>query len=114
MSEVAGPVAAEMYVVDSPYEVANWRPLVHWLLYIPHAFIEYTLTLRSLAGVVFLIYWVMFIFTGRLHPGLYGLMTLYERYSQRTDSYLVGFSEAYPPFDFHMAVPTTTPTRRSR
>ena len=103
MSEVAGPVAAEIYVVDSPYEVANWRPLAHWVLYIPHAIIQYGL--RTLAGVAFLVYWVMLIFTGRLHRGLFGLMVLYERYSQRTDSYLVGFSEVYPPFDFHMGSP---------
>ena len=37
----------EYYAVDSPYEVARWRPLVHWLLFIPHGVIAYSL--RSLA-----------------------------------------------------------------
>lgn len=91
---------SDYYVVDSPYEVANWRPLVHWLLFIPHGIILYAM--RALAGVVFLIYWVAFLFTGRLNGGLYGVMAMYERYSERATSYLVGFSEIYPPFDFDL------------
>ncbi len=86
---------AKMYVVDSPYEVARWRPLVHWVLYIPHAIIQQAL--RSLAAAAFFVYWVFFVFTGRPNPGLYGVLAMYERYSQRADSFLVGFSERYPP-----------------
>jgi hypothetical protein len=85
-------------LVDSPYEVARWRPLVNWVLYIPHAIILYALQILSRA--VFLIYWVMFLFTGRLHPGLYGVMVMYERYNARAGGFLVGFSESYPPFEF--------------
>ncbi len=86
------------YVVDSPYEVARWRPLVHWLLFIPHAVISYAL--RSLACAVALVYWLVLLFTGRLNRGLYGMMALYERYDSRATGFLVGFSETYPPFDF--------------
>lgn len=86
------------YVVDSPYEVARWRPLVNWLLFIPHAIILHGL--RALAGVVGLVYWLMLIFTGKLHRNLYGMMVLYERYSARATGFLVGFSEIYPPFEF--------------
>jgi hypothetical protein len=85
-------------IVESPYEVARWRPLVNWVLYIPHAIILYGL--QIFARMVFLVYWVMFIFTGTLHPGLYGMMALYERYNARAGGFLVGFSELYPPFDF--------------
>ena len=85
-------------VVDSPYKVANWRPLVNWVLYIPHAIILYAL--QALARAVFLVYWVIFLFTGKLHPGLYGVMAMYERYNARAGGFLCGFSELYPPFDF--------------
>jgi hypothetical protein len=85
-------------VVDSPYEVANWRPLVNWLLYIPHAIILYGL--QILARAVFAIYWLMLLFTGKLHPGLYGMMVMYERYNARASGFLVGWSETYPPFEF--------------
>jgi hypothetical protein len=84
--------------VDSPYELARWRPLVNWVLYIPHAVILYAL--QILARAVFAVYWVMFIVTGKLHTGLYGMMVMYERYNARASGFLVGFSELYPPFDF--------------
>ena len=61
------------YAVDSPYEVARWRPLVHWLLFIPHGVIAYSL--RSLACVVAVVYWLVLLFTGKLNRGLYGMMT---------------------------------------
>lgn len=89
----------DYYVVESPYEVARWRPLVHWLLFIPHAVISYAL--RTLAGVVAVVYWLVLLVTGKLNRGLYGVMTLYARYDSRATGYLVGFSESYPPFDFH-------------
>lgn len=86
------------FVVDSPYEIARWRPLVQWLLFIPHAVISYAL--RSFACAVAVIYWLVLLFTGRLDRGLYGMMVLYERYESRATGYLVGFSETFPPFDF--------------
>ena len=49
---------------------------------------------------------VFFVFTGKLNGGLYGVMALHERYSQRTNSFLVGFSERYPPFDFDLVKAT--------
>ncbi|NIR37073.1 MAG: DUF4389 domain-containing protein [Actinobacteria bacterium] len=88
----------DMLVVDSPYQLANWRPLVNWLLYIPHGIIAYVL--GAVARAVFLIYWVGFIFTGRLIPGLYGFLAMYERYNTRAAGFLIGYSEQYPPFDF--------------
>jgi Domain of unknown function (DUF4389) len=86
-------------VVDSPYELARWRPLVNWVLYIPHAIILYGL--QILSNAVFVVYWLMLIFTGKLHPGLYGIMTMYERYNTRAAGFLLGYSETYPPFDFN-------------
>jgi hypothetical protein len=98
MSQVTVDSRQPYLVVDSPYEVARWRPLVNIVLYIPHAIIANAL--QALSGAVFLVYWVMFLFTGTLHPGLYSLMVMYERYEARATGFLVGFSELYPPFDF--------------
>ena len=53
---------------------------------------------------MFFVYWLMLIFTGKLHPGMFGVMAMYERYNARAGGFLVGYSETYPPFDFN---PTT-------
>lgn len=88
----------QCYVVDSPYEVARWRPLVHWLLFVPHGIILYAL--QIVASVVAFVYWLILLFTGKLNRDLFGMMVLYERYNSRATGFLLGFSESYPPFDF--------------
>jgi len=98
MNTVTMDQGPQYLTVDSPHELARWRPLVNWVLYIPHGIIIYGL--QILARVVFFVYWVMFVFTGRLHRGLYGVMVMYERYNARAGGFLCGFSEQYPPFDF--------------
>ena len=98
MNEVTMDSRQPYLVVDSPYEVARWRPLVNWLLFIPHCVILYAL--QALARTVFAVYWLMFLFTGKLHPGLYAVMAMNERYDIRASGFLLGFSEVYPPFDF--------------
>ncbi|MEO6653301.1 MAG: DUF4389 domain-containing protein [Ilumatobacteraceae bacterium] len=91
---------APYYVIDSPNEIARWRPLVHWLLFIPHALILYGL--RGLACVVALLYWLVLVFTGRLDRNLFGMMAMYERYTARATGFLLGFSDDFPPFDFRL------------
>ncbi len=85
-------------IVESPYEVSHWRPLVNFVLFIPHGIVLWAL--QILARAVFFIYWLMLVFTGKLHPSLYGVITMYERYSARACGFLIGYSETYPPFDF--------------
>ncbi len=96
---LSGP-RIQYYAIDSPTEIARWRPLVHWLLFIPHALILYGL--RGLACVVALVYWLVLVFTGRLDRNLFGMMAMYERYGTRATGFLLGFSEISPPFDFQM------------
>lgn len=98
-AETTPAASPDYFVVDSPYEIARWRPLVNWILYIPHGIIVYVL--RLLSGVVFLIYWLILIFTGKLNPGLYGILAMYERYAARAGGFLFGYTEEYPPFDFN-------------
>ena len=86
------------YVLDSPYEVARWRPLVNWFLVIPHTVI--VAVLGYVALVVIFFYWWALLFTGRLNPGMYGFLAMLERYNVRAEAFLLGFSASYPPFSF--------------
>jgi hypothetical protein len=98
MNPVTTDAGQPYLVVDSPYELARWRPLVNWIAYIPPGIILYAL--QILGRLAFIVYWVMFVVTGNLHSGLYGVMAMYERYSARATGFLLGYSETYPPFDF--------------
>jgi hypothetical protein len=86
--------------LDAPLEIANWRPLVHWLLVIPHAVIAGIL--GYLAGVIALISWVIILLTGALPEGLARVQCLVIRYQVRTYSYMLWLREPYPAFDFSM------------
>jgi hypothetical protein len=86
--------------LDAPLEIANWRPLVHWLLVIPHSVIAGIL--GYLAGVIALISWVIILFTGTLPEGLAKVQCLVIRYQARTYSYMLWLREPYPAFDFSM------------
>lgn len=86
--------------LDAPERVANWRPLVHWLLGIPHLLIANVL--GNVGGVVALISWFAIVFTGRLPEGLANFQCLVIRYQARTYSYVLWLREPYPAFDFSM------------
>lgn len=98
VSELTHPADGRFLVVDSPVEIARWRPLANWVLAIPHLIIASVL--GRLEGVVFVVYWFAFLFTGELNRGMYGVMAMAERYNQRSTGFLLGWSEDYPPFDF--------------
>ena len=85
---------------NPPEKVANWRPLVHWLLAIPHFVVLYVLNIVS--QVVAFISWFVILFTGALPEGLANLQVLYMRYSARASSYAAFMREEYPPFTFDM------------
>ena len=53
--------------IEYPERIDNWRPLVHWLLAIPHLLIANVL--GNLGGIVALITWFAVVFTGRLPEG---------------------------------------------
>jgi hypothetical protein len=87
---------------DSPERIANWRPLVQWLLAIPHWLVIYGLEI--VARVLAVISWFAILFTGRLPEGLANFQSMFLRYYIRTATY-AGFLRAeYPPFGF-----TTSP-----
>jgi uncharacterized protein DUF4389 len=83
--------------------VANWRPLVQWILVIPHAVILYFVSI--IAGVIAFIAWFAILFTGKLPDSFAGLIALYVRYSNRVTVYSGFLREEYPPFTFDTTAP---------
>ncbi|WP_420446330.1 DUF4389 domain-containing protein [Candidatus Poriferisodalis sp.] len=95
--------------VETPDRIANWRPLVHWLLLIPHLIIFEVL--QNIAWLLNVVGWVAIVFTGKLPKGLADFQSMYLRYSIRLYAYFDFLHEQYPPFAFDMsaAEPGGTP-----
>jgi hypothetical protein len=86
--------------LDAPLEVANWRPLVHWLLAIPQLIVS--TVLRTVGQVLTLISFFAILFTKRIPDGIYRFQAMQLRYQWRTTSYFLWLREPYPPFTFEM------------
>jgi hypothetical protein len=99
------------FEVEAPAEVANWRPLVQWLLAVPHLVIANVLS--NVANVLALVSWFAILFTGNLPVGIARFQVMALRYNARAVTYAGWLHEDYPPFEFEMLTddPRTTPTR---
>lgn len=99
--------------IDRADRIANWRPIVQWLLAIPHFIVLSFLNL--VAEVVSIIGWFAIVFTGKLPEGLANLVCLYVRYNNRAVAYAGFLREEYPPFTFETvpADPGTYPPVRT-
>ncbi len=87
--------------VQTPDRLANWRPLVQWLLALPHLIIAWAL--EYVTGALAVVSWFVILFTGRLPAGLANFQIMILRYTTRAQLY-GGFLHAdYPPFDFTVA-----------
>lgn len=78
--------------------IARWRPLVQWLLAIPHLAIASVL--RALRNLLTLISFVTVLFTKRIPRSLFDAIAMTYRYEWRSLSYALFLHESYPPFDF--------------
>lgn len=109
-SASAYPVQLEL---ESPLEVARWRPLVQWFLAIPQLVVVYIV--NSVLGALAFIAWFAILFTGSIPQGLFDFMAMALRYQWRVTSYLYFMRESYPPFEFDAlsADPRTDPARLS-
>lgn len=91
------PVVTEL---EAPYEVARWRPFVHWLLAIPHFAI--LSAIGSVVGFLMVVAWFAILLTGRIPKGVFDFIAMYLRYQWRVGAYAAGLFEPYPPFEFEM------------
>jgi ABC-type multidrug transport system fused ATPase/permease subunit len=88
------------FTFDPPEKVANWRPLVQWILALPHFIVLYLI--QIVAGICLLISWLAIVITGKLPQGLADFICMANRYQTRVMAY-IGFLHAeYPPFEFAM------------
>jgi hypothetical protein len=101
--ESLGQAYPATFEVDRAERIAHWRPLVQWLLAIPHFAILYGLQL--VARAVAVISWFAILFTGKLPEGLASLLCLYIRYNNRACAYAGFLREEYPPFVYDTVAP---------
>jgi hypothetical protein len=86
------------FTFERPEHIARWRPLVSWLLAIPHFFILYFVQL--IASVCVFIGWFAILFTGKLPEGLARFAVMLIRYQTRVTTYSMFMQEEYPPFEY--------------
>ncbi len=87
---------------EAPEKVDNWRPLVQWIMAIPHMIVSYALS--AVSNALAFVSWFIVLFTGRLPAGIANFQAMALRYNIRLEAY-AGFMHAeYPPFEF----PVTT------
>jgi Domain of unknown function (DUF4389) len=96
----AGPSYPANMGFDGPFEVQNWRPLVNWLLGIPHLLVTYGL--RILRQVLLLISFFAVLFTKTIPQSLFDVIVMTYRYRWRTTSYVLWMRNSYPPFSFNL------------
>ncbi len=83
---------------DAPEKVSNWRPLVQWILAIPHFIIGYVINI--VAGIAIFIGWFAIVITGKLPAGIANFVCMSVRYQTRVGAYAGFLHGEYPPFDF--------------
>lgn len=111
------PVPSSGYPVAvafaSPGTIARWRPLVHWILAIPHFILLYVL--QIVASVLVVVAWFAGVITGRIPEGVQTLLVATLRYSSRVYTYLFFLREEYPSFSIEtsFADPGTDPRVRT-
>ena len=102
MSTTAAADYPASFTFDPPEKIARWRPLVHWLLAIPHFIIVYVLGV--VAQVLAFVAWILGVFTGKVPEGILGVLAMHVRYSTRVGTYVSFLKEEYPPFTFATAL----------
>jgi hypothetical protein len=85
--------------IDPPPEhhVANWRPLLHWLLALPHTIILYFVYGIGAPIAVFIAFFAI-LFTKTYPRGLFDFVVNANRWYTRVWAYRKYMTEKYPPF----------------
>jgi hypothetical protein len=82
--------------IEYPEHIANWRPLVQWLLVIPYLWIA--AVLYWLTGALTVVAFFTVLFTKRIPRGMFELMVPGLRWSMRGNAYGYFLTDRYPPF----------------
>ena len=83
---------------DADRHITRWRPLVQWILAVPHLMIAWAL--RSLRQVLTLISFFTVLFTEQIPRPIFDAIVMTYRYEWRAMSFALFMHEDYPPFDF--------------
>ena len=94
----AGDERPTRFEFDGPDEIARWRPLVHWLLAIPHYLVLWVL--GFVFGNLQFVSFFTVLFTKRIPEGIFNFQVMVQRYSGRVFTYMNFMREDYPPFAF--------------
>jgi Domain of unknown function (DUF4389) len=82
--------------VEYPERIANWRPLVHWLLALPYLFVASIL--YWFTGILTFVAFFTVLFTKRIPRELFELMVPGLRWNLRGNAYAYFATERYPPW----------------
>jgi hypothetical protein len=82
--------------IEYPEHIANWRPLVQWLLAIPYVLVAGVL--YWLTGILTIIAFFTVLFTRQIPRGLFEIMVPGLRWTLRANAYAYFMTDRYPPF----------------
>jgi len=94
---IAIPYPAQLEF-DADRHITRWRPLVQWLLAVPHLLVARAL--NALRSVLTLISLFTVLFTKKIPRPLFDAIAMTYRYEWRAMSYALFLHEDYPPFSF--------------
>src|SRR3954447_5668777 len=97
---ISAPYPAQLEF-QGDLHIDRWRPLVQWLLAIPHLVIANAL--RTLRNILILISFFTVLFTKQIPRPLFDVIAMTFRYEWRAASYAPFLHEDSPPFDFQPA-----------
>jgi hypothetical protein len=83
---------------EADRHISRWRPLVQWLLAVPHLMVAQAL--NTLRQVLTLISLFTVLFTKQIPRPLFDAIAMTYRYEWRAVSYALFLHEDYPPFSF--------------
>lgn len=86
---------------DADRRITRWRPLVQWVLAIPHLLVAEALS--SLRSILTLISFFTILFTEQIPRALFDVIAMTYRYEWRAMSYALFLHDDWPPFDFKPA-----------
>jgi len=98
---VPAPYPLQLDFDNADLHITRWRPLVQWLLAVPHLMIAYAL--RALRQVLTLVSFFTVLFTEQVPRPLFDVIVMTYRYEWRAMSYAFFMHEDYPPFDFALS-----------